>query len=302
MTIGDYFTEFVRRLRPTPTELEKIRGRRDYVERMLKLTNLGIYQILNSGSYGRSTTIRPVNDIDLFIYLSKSAYTKNRDRILHNLARDLRPSFAQNNVVPEHRSVKVKYADGFSVDVVPALCQSSSKLEPAEIIDRTNGRWILTYPKKHKEFAKYLNTKDSRYSDLFRIFKSWKVLRRRNFRSYMIELLVGYCVLEDLPKGYDKAVHRIFEIISDHSLRKAICFNKFYTCPKPIPKKSPVIILDPANVNNNVADDMTKEMKLEFLNSWNDSLNHATKAIKAKGLAGTVREWRMVFDKFPSRF
>lgn len=302
MSIYDVFNTFVGRLKPTDAELNKARRRRDYLSDRMFALNMGIIEVRNSGSYAKSTAIRPMNDIDIVFYVDIEEYPyENVERMLHQIARALRPSYSQNEIVPGNRSIELRYSDGFCVDIVPALCRNG-QIEGAEIIDRQSGQWIKTSIPKHVEFANIMNRHDSRYKNLVRMLKVWKVLRRRKIPSFLLSLLIADAILsEGLSRGWENALLDIFTHVRDHELNIPIWFETYYGRPRRFPN-DPVVVLDPANPQNNVASFMDGQFKREFMNAWDHSFNQARNAVNSSSKTEKINYWRLVFeDRFPSR-
>jgi len=281
MTQGELFHKFIRNITPTKTELDRARRHRDYVTKILNNRELGIVNTRNYGSYAKGTSTHPLNDLDLIIYIDPDKYSNEKiDRVLHHIARQIRPSFPNNDIIVGNRSIKVRYANGFVVE---------------------SGRWIHTSPSKHIEFTNAINRIDNRYKNLVRIFKIWKNNRRRNFRSFLLALLVADAIVNgDVPRGWPEAVIAIFKHIKDHGLNKKIFFTNHYQTPTNFPN-DPVVVLDPVNVKNNVAEDVDSNKKREFLNAWEVDTRRASSTLNSANYIA-VEKWKQIFgDVFPSR-
>lgn len=296
MTQGELFKELIKNIRPTDWERETAREYRDQVLEILEDQDLGIIGIRNCGSFAKRTDIRPLNDLDIIVFISPQRYTKaNPKSILRILARDISSSFPYNDVVSGNRSVKVKFDEDFSIDIVPAFSIKPKELEPAEILDRQTGNWIETSPSKHIKFSSSINKIDIRYKDLVRLFKVWKKIRRRSFRSIVIELLIADAICNGaVARGWAEAVYSIFKYVNEHKLKKKIYFTDWYSKPKTIPR-NPVVILDPVNPRNNVANDFTNESRIEFMNTWSNDTKLAYKALNSEYRDEISEYWERVF-------
>lgn len=299
MSIREVFQNFVNRIKPTEAELDRARNRRDFLKERVRTLDIGVFDVRNSGSYAKHTSIHPLNDIDVVFYIDIDRFPFDRSKILSQISRRLRESYPQNYVETGKHSVKLHYSDGFSVDIVPALSHNR-QIEGAEIIDRETGRWIKTSIPKHVAFANKMNKKDQRYKNLVRMMKIWKDQRRRNYPSFLLELLVAHCIKMKIPRGWEVAILRMFEIVSNEKLEEPIHFNDFFPI-KEIPNDH-VIVLDPSNPFNNVAKFMTIPIKREFLNAWNQSYKWARSALKARYKKDKIKYWKLIFGtRFPSR-
>lgn len=301
MSIDDVFTRFINRIKPTQTELDRARTRRNYLEKRILSLDVGVFEVRNSGSYAKSTAIHPLNDIDVVFYIDTKKYPYEKlGRILHRIARELRPSYPNNPIIVGNRSIKLNYADGFSIDIVPALSDNRN-VEGAEIIDRETGAWIRTSIPKHVEFANRMNRVNGRYKNLVRMFKIWKDMRKRKYPSFFLSLLVAHAVKKGLPKGWEQSISTVFQTVKQTKLDSPIYFTDFYQQIK-IVSNDPVIVVDPSNPKNNVAKFMDKRIKQSFLNTWNHSYNQARKAISSTTKKAKIFYWTEVFgERFPSR-
>lgn len=301
MSINEVFPRFINRIKPTEAELERARSRRNYLEKRVLGLDVGVFEIRNSGSYAKATAIHPLNDIDVVFYIDTRKYPyKNLGRILHRIARELRPSYPNNPIEVGNRSIKLNYADGFSIDIVPAL-SDNRKVEGAEIIDRETGAWIRTSIPKYVDFANRMNRVNGRYKNLVRMFKIWKDLRQRKYPSFFLSLLVAHTVKKGLPKGWEQSVFSVLETIQETKLNSPIYFTDFYQQIKVV-SNDPVIVVDPSNPRNNVAKFMDAKIKQSFLNAWNNSYNQARKAINSTTKKDKIFYWTEVFgERFPSR-
>lgn len=296
MTQGELFERIIRNIKPSDWERNTAREYRDQVLEALNDQNLGITGVRNCGSFAKRTDISPLSDLDIVVFISPERYTKtNPKSILRILARDLGSSFNYNEVISGNRSVKVKFDDDFIIDIVPAFSINPKELEPAEILDRQTGKWIETSPSKHIKFSTSIKKIDRRYKDLVRVFKVWKRERRRNFRSIVVEFLIADAICNGaVARGWAEAVHSIFKYVNDHQLKKRIYFTNYYSKPGKIPR-NPVVILDPVNPNNNVANDFTDVSRREFMSKWSEDTRLAYKALNSEYEDDAIEIWERVF-------
>ena len=301
LTINEVFSRFINRIKPTQAELGRARSRRNYLEKRVLSLDMGVFEVRNSGSYAKGTAIHPLNDIDVVFYIDTKKYPYDTlGRVLHRIARELRPSYPNNPIEVGNRSIKLKYTDGFSIDIVPAL-SDNRKIERAEIIDRETGSWIRTSIPKHVEFANRMNKVNGKYKNLVRMFKIWKNMRQRNYPSFFLSLLVAHAVKKGLPKGWEQSVYTVFETIQEMRLNSPIHFTDYYRHIKVV-SNDPVIVVDPSNPRNNVTNFMDAAIKRSFLNAWNGGYSHAKKAINSTTKRDKIFYWNKVFgDRFPSR-
>ncbi len=277
--LSDLFDEYVGRISPTQTELDRARAHRDEVTRRLPEL-AGFKEVINTGSYIRGTSLHPFTDIDLFVGYNPQTYDAEIDRIITRLHWHLGASFPNSRVRLQSHSVGVLFSDEIRVDVVPGFAVSS---QPGfyRVRDRENNRWTTTNIRGHKEFFDRAQERDPRFRDIVRCVKAWKNSRRTKYSSYMVELLITRAARGGLPRGKDVALHEIFTWLSSGA----------FSWPANVP--------DPTNSANNVASELTHAAYEELV-----SAADAARARMGTGLRCTSRHeaslvFADVFERFP---
>ena len=293
----DLFDECLGRITPTEREIDMARQHRDTVASRINLE--GVRELINSGSYIKRTSIRPFTDIDLFVGFDTDVYETEAARVITRLHYHLGQSFPYSRVRLQTHSVGVIFADGFRVDVVPGF---ALKRRPGyyRVRDRDDGRWITTNITLHKEFFQRRLQRDARYRDMIRLVKYWKDQRRRKFGGFLMELLVAGAFRQGIPQGRDVALHAFFEWASEGGLRKPIRFDDFQSVSKgSVDPSAPMVVLDPANDESNVAQAVTEEALRELLEAADTARARSGTALRASSRMEASRAWRDILPAFP---
>lgn len=295
---SDLFSNLLFQLTPSAAELQNARKHRDEVQRRLALE--GVVEFINTGSYIKGTSIRPFNDIDLFVGLDPGAYAKTKDRVLTRLAWQLRGSYPASIVRTQEHSVGIRFATGVRVDVVPGFADEDEGYY--YIRNRVRKEWVATNPHLHKAFFNARQAEDSRYRDVVRLVKHWKRHRRIRWGSYLMELLVALWLEEEgMPNGRDVAVHTFFSWLAEQDWENEIYYFTDYYDDTDVGDRgdAPIVILDPTNPGSNVASGVTPRDLKELISVADTARRRSATARRATSRTAAARAWRSVLPWFP---
>jgi hypothetical protein len=187
-----------------------------------------------SGSFMKGTANRSGTDIDLFISLSP-----NVRETLKEIYESLFTKLSGAGYSPKRQNVSINVnVGGYSVDLVPAKHQGGYGTDHSLYRRKVNS-WTKTNVTTHiahvRQFARL---------DESRILKLWRNQKGLDFPSFYLELTV----IESLPWHLSLAqetlagnVLRIFQYLSDRFPNARV--------------------LDPANTNNTISDDLSAAEK-----------------------------------------
>jgi len=173
-----------------------------------------------TGSYQRSTMIRPLKeaDIDVFAVLdTKYFYNYNNGQnggqagLLDLVRRTLLRTYTRTPDISRNgQAVSIRF-DDFVIDVVPGFNrQGGGFLIP----DSIGAKWIETDPKRHVELVSASNkTHNGDLVPLIKMIKAWNRAHGSYFRSFHLEVLAleifQGVTISDFPSGiryyFDKA-------------------------------------------------------------------------------------------------
>jgi len=146
------------------------------------------------GSYARSTAVLWIKDVDVLIFLPKTALDRTPHAVLLELRRVLADyPGASVSAVGQRRSIRLEFeAHQFVLDVVPAVAPDGLD-KPLEVPDRPKETWIDSDPLGYMTHLSKLNKEHGR--KVVRLVKLVKAWRDANFairrpKSYMLEVMV----------------------------------------------------------------------------------------------------------------
>jgi hypothetical protein len=184
-----------------------------------------------SGSSAKGTAISGIADVDLFISLNPQ--TPGTLAEIYNSLLNYR-GLSRLSPRPQNVSIGINYA-GLSIDLVPGKKQSGSTTDHSVFKNKT-GTWTQTNIYQHINLIH-----NSQRLDEIRALKIWRALHALDFPSFYLELTV----LNALRGKRVGAVADNFVAILDY-LR-----TTFRTA----------LVVDPANSNNRISDDLTPAEK-----------------------------------------
>lgn len=237
-------------------------------------SDLKITKVVKAGSFAKYTILQKTADdpidVDIVFHISGQDVTKSTlaglTELIHSLLIAIYPTKSVEDFEIQRRAATVTFVkSGLSVDVVPVI-QDNSNPDHGWQYDLTTGERNLTCAPCQIKFVKDRKDTDKHYRTLVRMAKRWKNFAKPpGLKSFHIELILAYLVDK---KGKTENIEQRFRdfllFIADSGLKERIDFpeNAFK------PKKSftdPVIIIDPANHENNVASRITEDERKEIV-------------------------------------
>jgi tRNA nucleotidyltransferase (CCA-adding enzyme) len=266
----------------------------------------GLVKSIHAGSVAKKTALRNVNDLDLAVYVKAAEAPEGDAQLVTWLAQRLfeaTTNMDRSQFEEQAHCVTVHYnGSGLNVDVVPVLYEGEPN-DVGYLIKKYTGDRLKTSTRLHLEF---IATRRARYGqeflELIRITKWWKrqvtarVDPEFKFKSFMIELIWAHLADSGLALGdYTEALENFFAWIVKSGLESRIAFTDFTPSRDwPTRGRDPIEILDPVNVENNVAsryDTTGQSLIVEAASSALDALTDARFAT-TKGRA--VDDWQEI--------
>lgn len=191
-----------------------------------------LVDIYLSGSYAKGTAIRGSTDIDLFISLSP-----NTPHALRGIYEGLDSYFFRNGFHPRKQDVSIGIEhSSIHIDLIPAKKHPGNTNDHSLFRNKAN-TWTQTNVQQHIDLIK-----ESDRLDEIKAIKIWRNLHNLDFPSFYLELTV----LDALyGKSKNQLETNILEVL--RYLR-----DKFKDAK----------VVDPANSNNIISDDLTTLGKL----------------------------------------
>ncbi|TQF77474.1 nucleotidyltransferase [Elioraea sp. Yellowstone] len=187
-----------------------------------------------SGSFAKGTANKSGTDIDLFISISENVPQTMRD--IYNSLADW---MAQKGYKPRKQNVSINVSvNGYSVDLVPAKRQDSYS-EDHSLYRRKADTWTKTNVATHINHV----IRSGRAQEI-RVLKLWRHQKGLDFPSFYLELTT-ISALCGANSGLADRVWKALRYIRD-------------TFPN-------ARVMDPANTNNVISDDLTAAEKAKVV-------------------------------------
>jgi hypothetical protein len=288
------FIELLTDIEPSPTTKSRASaghiGVRDHLETQEAVRNRYISSFL-SGSYARSTSIRPRTsadgeerpDVDIIV-VTNFTTTDHPDDVLEEVCLALEDGGEGYEIERiNKRSVRVETWQA-DMDIVPVVQTSNGYMIP----DRDNGTWKFTNPPVHTSWgARQNQVFDGRFKPLVKLFKWWRRVNPsgRRPKGFVLEVLVSLHA-PATEVHYGEAFAQLLVDI----------YNAYATLPSNNQKP---FIADPADQLNDILGKVTIAQWKDFIEKVRVYANIARRAQDAEDMEEATRLWRRVFgDRF----
>lgn len=285
---------------------DQVKGLRERLEAKINADpSYGLVKMLHAGSVAKGTALRTVNDLDVAVYVkANEAPSRDPDLIpwLADRLAESNPKMGRNQFEENDHCVTVNFSgSGLNVDVVPVLYEGEPQ-DRGYLVRKNTGDRVLTSVPLHLDF---IRSRKKRYgpafAELIRLAKWWKrtVMNRDpdfRFKSLMIELLWAHLADGGLSlSDYTEALEDFFTYIVTKELTEQVAFTD-YTKQKDIPARGSgaIEILDPVNVENNVAVRYSDGDRLRVVDAAQDALDALAEARFATTKGRALDCWRTV--------
>ena len=225
-TVGQAFEQFMQSMELHAGEDREAKRQERYVFDAMR-RHLGPRESILSGSYGRSTAIRPLHDIDLFLIFTAAARgtgeAVSSEAFLMRVKQALEQEFPGKQARLQNRSVNIEFSGtGIGFDVVPAL-EDSRRPGIYWIPDLRKGEWIQSNPRKHIEACDTANTRATqRLKPLIKAIKRWNQLQGKPVPSFLLEVMAYKGIDSYQSDGhlsaYAQGLAHLFKFMSEHTL------------------------------------------------------------------------------------
>ncbi|GEL74733.1 nucleotidyltransferase domain-containing protein [Myxococcus virescens] len=216
-SVGEALERFI-------SSLELTEGQRDEVSRQQTLVREALSRRLGgcetsflSGSYSRSTAIRPLHDIDIFTVVGRASSTPPEppDAALKRVRQALHETWPNKELpILQQHSVHLEFTtSGIEFDVVPAYQHPTQEL--FLIPEGNTGRWIRTNPRIHMDLSTAANERaGKKLKPLIKAVKHWNRQHGSSpLRSFHLEVM-GYEAFSRAPVGYLEGLEALFAFMA----------------------------------------------------------------------------------------
>jgi hypothetical protein len=267
---------------------------------------IDIKKFLKTGSLRKGTVLCPRGDhgvdADVAVFLNANGASGYDLATLHNRIRrmlaKIYPTKKPEDFTIQPRTLGIEFKEsGLEMDLVPVIVidgPGDYGWQPSSQGDKP----VKTSVTKQLEFIRARKDTYANFTALVRLVKFWRNFHELDdsLRSFTIELILSH--LQDtrgIPSSLEDGLLRFFLYVADSQLKTPICFKECDT-PKSFPKDR-VVILDPCNVDNNVARKITdqdcKAIVEKCLTAW-ETLSYAR---NYDGKTQTLELWKEIFGR-----
>lgn len=267
---------------------------------------VNIRKFLKTGSLRKGTVLRPRGDhgvdADIAVFLNPDGVTEFELASLHErIRRLLRAAYPQKkdeDFTVQPRTLGIRFlVSGMEVDMVPILPidgPGDFGWQPSSQGDDP----VKTSVTKQLEFIRARKSNYSRFTALVRMLKHWRNQQELEdtLRSFLIELIV--CHLQDrdgVPASLEEGLLRFFLYLAQSELREPIAFAENGTVTSFPTGRA--VVLDPVNVDNNVARRLTDADCSEIVQKATDAWELLTAARNNNYKGETLEYWKAVFGR-----
>src|SRR5262245_12996497 len=252
MSVDDYLQNILNDQAVDTRAYSPVRRVQDMIQPVIaQLAGMFLHGIWPSGSFMKGTANRSGTDIAFFISLSEKT-----PATLKEIYESLFTRMKEAGYNPRRQNVSINVtANGYSVDLVPGKQQGVYSADHSIYRGRAN-RWTKTNVATHVRHVR----QHGRLNES-RILKLWRDQKRIDFPSFYLELTV----IDALPRSV------LFpETLSGNVLKVLEYLRDTFSDAR---------VVDPANTNNIISDDLTASEKAKIkaaataarnAKSWNE--------------------------------
>lgn len=237
-------------------------------------SELKISKVVKAGSFAKYTILNKTTedpiDVDVVFYITGQSASEvtfeGISELIHTLLIKIYPNKSVEDFEIQRRAATVTFVkSGLSVDVVPVI-QDSLDENHGWQFDITTKEKNLTCAPCQIKFVFDRKTKDKHFRTLVRMAKRWKNFANPpGLKSFHIELILAYLLDRDGPTESIEQRFRDFLLyIANSELKERIDFPENDWKFKKV-FSDPVVIVDPANHENNVASRISDEERLKIV-------------------------------------
>lgn len=195
------------------------------------------YEIFQSGSYARGTSLSPVDDLDIIWVLPKSYRKRHRkeielrsldpDDILEELANQLRNDYGAEDIkveiIVQNHSVGIYFEEeDFSIDIVPAIPHQENNFgQDMYLVPEGGTGWIESDPRGYIKANKILSDKNNSFQLAVKFVKYWKKNCKLKYpflplKSFHLEQIIYRLFVDNLSLNTLSAINNFYEILPEY--------------------------------------------------------------------------------------
>lgn len=263
----------------------------DGTYRILKFRRAGS---LEKGTSNTASSGTPV-DADVAVYFDDDPDSFDMASLQGKLKRLLCAAYPQkspDDFTERNRTFGIKFQEsGLEIDLVPIVALDQAA-DYGWQCSATGGPAVLTSINTHLTFFRDYVGADPSIRPLLRLAKRWRYWTELSgVSAFMLELtLCSLSAKDGAPGTLEEGIRRLFARIAIQ-LDEPIAFEPFDIWKHP----KPVVIIDPANPDNNVAARMDSSEKAAFVEAASIALMNITYAQGLEFEGETLDLWEELF-------
>ncbi len=249
------------------------------------------------GSYGRSTAILDIKDVDVLLFLPDSELDRTPNAVLLGITKLLSEyPDTQINTVGQRRSVRLEFTEHkLHLDIVPAILEGGLD-DPLHVPDRPQAEWIDSDPIGYGKRLSALNAEvGDKIVPLVKLVKGWRdaQMKARRPKSYVLEVMVLYAVEGGAIKLEGESIENGLAQFFAHISKK---YDDLMEDGKEAPR-----IRDPQIDGHFITKGWSREHFETFMRRIREADTAANRALEAETVEEADEQWKLVFcDLWPS--
>ncbi len=228
-----FFAGILSRIEPTRAQKSQAQRSHQHLRSTLK-TGQFEHRILRdylSGSYARSTALRPQDDVDIIFIIDPASWKApflslsgwpDPGIVLESFQRAIRYRYPKSKVLVQRRSVCLQLSQ-VAIDIVPAIedAEDSDQIYVADtkedFLGFPDNEWILSSPLRHERIVTDLNKEHDRlFTPLVKILKHWnaQLSEAKRLKSFAVETLAATVFQHHRFEDYASALVAFFDYVA----------------------------------------------------------------------------------------
>lgn len=250
---------------------------------------------LEKGTSNRPRAGKPV-DADVGVYFDTDPDDfdiADLQRLIKRLLEKAYPQKSPGDFEEGRRTFGVVFkGSGLEVDLVPIVATDDS-YDYGLQCSRSGDR-VKTSVKTHIDHYRNYAARDPLLAALLRLVKRWRHWQDLNgIQSFHLELILSYLIdRHGPPPGLEEGLRRFFLFVA-RDLDQGVAFDGVDAGTF----ADPVVIVDPANADNNVAARVEQGERDAFVSAADEALVTITVAQGLPGKGETVTAWKGLFGE-----
>lgn len=234
-----------------------------YANTLVKDRDFGVVGARIGGSIGKGTAIKPLSDVDLYLYLDEAWWRTTRGEALRpsTIIGRLRTRVAQRlhfeldsgyaRLRKQRHSVGIQFIKHGSVgiDVVPAIVRDGD-IQEALIPNRRIDDFVATSVERQLALIEELDSPLRYLRRGIRLLKFWNRQADAHLHSYAVEVLGMFAVKQGCKRTALGVFQAALEFIAETDMREPVLIDHFHRHSPP--RRKACVILDPAMPYNNL--------------------------------------------------